>query len=107
MTRDEKPKKTFEEAITAAIEGVFSEGWDTAQSGATPSWSLKYRDAIRQAAISYGNERVREALDAVEQSIKQHTVPEGRDLITRSYVRNTLAALRPKPEEGETTPSSL
>lgn len=27
-------------------DSVFSEGWDSAQSGATPSWSLKHRDAI-------------------------------------------------------------
>lgn len=29
-------------------------------------------------------------IDRIEQSINQHTVPEGIGLLTRSYVRNTL-----------------
>jgi hypothetical protein len=29
-------------------------------------------------------------LDNIENSVKQHTVPEGRHLVTRSYVLNTL-----------------
>lgn len=29
-------------------------------------------------------------LDRIAQSVKQHTVPEGIDLVTRSYVLNTL-----------------
>jgi hypothetical protein len=29
-------------------------------------------------------------IDNIENSVKQHTVPEGRHLVTRSYVLNTL-----------------
>jgi hypothetical protein len=31
-----------------------------------------------------------ELLDRIETSVKMHTVPEGRHLITRSYVLNTI-----------------
>lgn len=33
---------------------------------------------------------VEEAIDRIEQSIDQHTVPEGAGLVTRQYVGNTL-----------------
>ena len=39
-------------------------------------------------------QKVMEAIDNMEQSINQHTVPEGRDLVTRSYVKNTINFVR-------------
>lgn len=38
-------------------------------------------------------------LDRIEQSVKQHTVPEGKHLVTRSYVLKTLEFERGKLEE--------
>jgi hypothetical protein len=36
------------------------------------------------------NSLIEGIIDNIENSVKQHTVPEGRHLVTRSYVLNTL-----------------
>lgn len=36
------------------------------------------------------NQSQLELLERIETSINQHTVPEGKDLLTKSYVLNTL-----------------
>lgn len=38
----------------------------------------------------YISERERALIDRIEASVKQHTVPEGWDLATKSYIFNTL-----------------
>jgi len=43
-------------------------------------------DEAKQQIIS----KIEEMLDSIENSVKQHTVPEGTDLVTRSYVLNTI-----------------
>lgn len=42
---------------------------------------------------------MQEPLDALEQSIKQHTVPEGRDLVSKSYVLNSIEFERKRVAE--------
>lgn len=102
MTTTDEPLKKFEEVVEIVVHGLATKLDEYMRAdGRTFIVHEAVNDlatALRQAAISYGDERVREALEEIEQSIKQHTVPEARDLITRSYVRNTLAALQPKPE---------
>jgi hypothetical protein len=44
---------------------------------------LQWHRAEVEAAISA-------ALDRIATSVKQHTVPEGKHLVTRSYVLNTI-----------------
>jgi len=40
-------------------------------------------------------------LDRIKESLNNHTTPEGRDLLTRSYINNTLEFERQKLEKGE------
>jgi hypothetical protein len=43
-----------------------------------------------EKVLAWRDKAVSQVLDNVEESVKQHTVPEGRDLVTRSYVMNTI-----------------
>ena len=42
--------------------------------------------------------KVLQVLDSLEESIRQHTVPEGRGLLSKDYVQNTIAFERKKYE---------
>lgn len=52
--------------------------------------TLKALEEAMPKAEAWRDKAVNQALDNIEASVKQHTVPEGRDLVTRSYVMNTL-----------------
>jgi hypothetical protein len=56
--------------------------------------------AIEQAAQQL-EDYFLERLDNIEQSIVQHTVPEGKHLVTRSYVRNAIEFERQAIKEGK------
>jgi hypothetical protein len=50
----------------------------------------KVADNLMQLHTKDKEAAVLAALDRIADSVKQHTVPEGRDLVTRSYVLNTI-----------------
>lgn len=55
------------------------------------------KDFARIIKANYiSRKEVEEAIDNITNSIKQHTVPEGQHLVTRSYVLNTLEYERAK-----------
>ena len=44
---------------------------------------------------------IKATLDRIADSVKQHTVPEGKDLVTRSYVLNTIEFERSRATGGK------
>jgi hypothetical protein len=52
--------------------------------------SYDWKQEHRLTAKARLNSLIEGILDNIENSVKQHTVPEGRHLVTRSYVLNTL-----------------
>lgn len=51
---------------------------------------LRAYKGLEALITSHTNAARIEMLDRIEESVKQHTVPEGKHLVTRSYVLNTL-----------------
>lgn len=50
----------------------------------------KYLDDVEDELLALIASHTNAALDRIEESVKQHTIPEGKHLVTRSYVLNTL-----------------
>lgn len=78
---------------------VFTGHYDTGQTKAAIQakfekegvrfFALGKRQAERDLEARH-LEEVQTLLLRIKEELKQHTVPEGRDLITRSYVNNTI-----------------
>jgi hypothetical protein len=75
------------------LDKVFSKhGWPNSDGGyATAQYHDLYEDIL-----TWANQRALNAIDNIEQSLKSHTTPAGKDLLTRSYIRNTLDFERQK-----------
>lgn len=110
MTPDE-PLKKFEEAVSNVLRHQIAGGFD----GNTPVQNeAKAIAALRQAAINYGDERVRAAQQkqlaarvAELRALHRFTDKEADHLVDEEIDNRveiheiTLAALQPKPEEGK------
>lgn len=59
-------------------------------SEAEKASDMEQVDRYWQLILADRKQHELELLDRLEQSINNHTVPEGADLLTRSYVRNTI-----------------
>lgn len=71
-------KHAIQKLIDKRADEAYVKGFMKASKGA-----FKSRQEAKRIAVE-------ELLDRLEASISSHTTPEGRDLITRSYVKNTL-----------------
>jgi hypothetical protein len=58
-------------------------------------------DAILPLFTKDKEAAIKATLDRIADSVKQHTVPEGRDLVTRSYVLNTIEFERSRATGGK------
>ena len=66
------------------------------------AWEQEEKIAeAEQAILDWHNKQVEALLDNIEASINNHTTPYERDLLTRSYVRNTLNFERNKLKESK------
>jgi len=81
----DKDEQTFSFKVTRGGEIITPESVECAR------FFDKHANAIAQRKIKQAvNRQITTLLDNLEQSIKQHTVPEGSHLVTRSYVLNAI-----------------
>lgn len=82
--------------------------WDKGDIPVPAHIRIDYQQAVKKIGLlikSREERLVREAVTAkllkLKEEMKMHTVPEGRDLITRSYLNNSIDFEIAALEEGE------
>jgi hypothetical protein len=61
---------------------------------------LEEQPKAKEALLAWRDKSTTDLIDRLEQAIDQHTVPEGKHLITRSYVQNCLEFERQRIAKG-------
>jgi hypothetical protein len=94
--------QTNDEALLAKLADAIGCEWNSDEDG-FEGYDIFYQEPETGAlhATGIGVEQlakllpiveaaIKATLDRIADSVKQHTVPEGKDLVTRSYVLNTI-----------------